>query len=366
MTLVLSGIIENDKRNPKGIAMPDIALRLNKDMLVLSAPLDARLQDQGFDIEKDAAYLALFEPDSVRDALRMELLAGATCLVANTASITPARLTHLSMEDRADEFVEASLAVAHELNPQHVLVEIAPCGLPLDASSKASLNENRSQYARAVRTFANRELDAFFLNGFTTCDDLKCALMGVRQASDMPVFASVDVLPSGTLSSGRGTLAKAVSVMEEYGATVAGFNTGAQAQDAVRLANEAAAACDLPLLVQLHVAERNPRQGSAYGREPLLLPRRYGRCCRATTRRRRAVFACDGGSHPCIHRRPCGSRDRLRRDAFRSGKTGEGRSSWLLGRPRGRRPRENCCGDGKGELMRRSFSGLRIGNGKPA
>ena len=56
MTLVLSGIIENDKRNPKGIAMPDIALRLNKDMLVLSAPLDARLQDQGFDIEKDAAY----------------------------------------------------------------------------------------------------------------------------------------------------------------------------------------------------------------------------------------------------------------------------------------------------------------------
>lgn len=272
MTLVLSGIMENDKRNPKGIAMPDIALRLNKDMLVLSAPLDARLQDQGFDIEKDAAYLALFEPDSVRDALRMELLAGATCLVANTASITPARLTHLSMEDRADEFVEASLAVAHELNPQHVLVEIAPCGLPLDASSKASLNENRSQYARAVRTFANRELDAFFLNGFTTCDDLKCALMGVRQASDMPVFASVDVLPSGTLSSGRGTLAKAVSVMEEYGATVAGFNTGAQAQDAVRLANEAAAACDLPLLVQLHVAERNPRQGVPTEENPYYCP----------------------------------------------------------------------------------------------
>ena len=46
------------------------------------------------------------------------------------------------------------------LKPQHVLAEVGPCGLPLDGSSAASLNENRSQYARAARAFEGAALDA--------------------------------------------------------------------------------------------------------------------------------------------------------------------------------------------------------------
>ena len=106
--------------------MTDIALRLNKDMLVLSAPLNARLARQGFDATRDVEFITLFEPDSVRDALRLETLAGATCLVTNTADVTPARLAHLSMEARAREFAVASLDIAQALSPQHVLVEIGP------------------------------------------------------------------------------------------------------------------------------------------------------------------------------------------------------------------------------------------------
>ena len=252
--------------------MPDIALRLNKDMLVLSDPLNARLARQGFDATRDVEFITLFEPDSVRDALRLETLAGATCLVTNTADVTPARLAHLSMEARAREFAVASLDIAQALSPQHVLVEIGPCGLPLDAASKASLNENRSQYARAVRTFADLSFDAFFLNGFATCDDLKCALMGVRQASDLPVFASVDVADDGTLSSGRGTLDEAVAVMDEYGATVAGFETRADAEVAAGLVRRMAQACDLPLLVQLAVAEHDPKQGEPTKENPYYCP----------------------------------------------------------------------------------------------
>ena len=251
--------------------MPDIALRLNKDMLVLSAPLHAQLERQGF-AARDVEFVTLLESDSVRDALRLELLAGASCLVANTADITPARLAHFSMEDRAQEFAAASLDIVQALSPQHVLVEIDPCGLPLDAESKASLNENRSQYARAVRTFAGLAFDAFFLNGFRTCDDLKCALMGVRQATDLPLFASVDVAEDGTLASGRGTLEQALAVMQEYGATVAGIAVGADADVAACLARRMAQATSLPLLVQLAVGERNPKQGRSTKENPYYCP----------------------------------------------------------------------------------------------
>lgn len=207
--------------------MPDIALRFHKDMLVLSSPVAPVLARQGFDVEHGLEFANLVEPEAVRDALRLSKMAGAQCLVTNTASITPARLAHRGMEDRGEEIVQTALSVVHALSPQHVLVEVGPCGLPLDATSKASLNENRDQYARAVRACSGQEFDALFLNGFGSPADLKCALMGVRQVSGAPVFASVDVDAEGLLADGRHTLEDALAVMMDYEASVVGFATAA-------------------------------------------------------------------------------------------------------------------------------------------
>lgn len=252
--------------------MPDIALRFDKDMLVVSAPVSAALSRQGVDVDRDLELMTVLEPDSIQEAMRLESMAGAQCLATSTAGITPARMAQVGMEDRAHDVARASLEVLRPLKPQHVLVEIGPCGLPLDASSKASLNENRDQYARAARLFAGEQFDAFFLNGFTTASDLLCALMGVRQVSDMPAFASVDVLADGTLASGRGTLEEACAIMGEYGASVAGFSTACGIEDACALAKRAEAACDLPILVQLEVAEHKPKQGGPTDANPYYCP----------------------------------------------------------------------------------------------
>lgn len=252
--------------------MPDISLRFHKDLLVLSAPLDTALNQQGANAERDQELMLFVEPDSMAETLRMEKLAGAQVLVAPTADITPLQLTHKGMEDTGAHLAEAALDLVVSLEPQHVLAEIAPCGLPLDASSKASLNENRSQYARAAHAFDGQTFDAFFLNGFTNTDDLKCALMGVRQVSDALVFASVGVLPDGTLTSGRGTLEEAAAVMNEYGASVVGFATVAGPEEAEALAKRMVAVTELPVLAQLEVLENNPKQGIATKENPYFCP----------------------------------------------------------------------------------------------
>ena len=241
--------------------MPDIEIRFDRDMLVLSAPLDAALERQGFDAVRDRQFLNLMESDSVLDALRMEAAAGAQCLVAPTSDITTARLAHVRMENSATELAKAAYDIVSQLKPQHLLVEIGPCGLPLDSSSKSSLNENRSQYAAAARLFADKQLDAFFLNGFASTSDLRCALMGVGQVSPRPVIASVDVDEDGKLLGGRETFADALAVMVDFGAAVAGFQTAAAPEQAAALAKQARAQVDAPILAQLFVRERAPRQG---------------------------------------------------------------------------------------------------------
>ena len=276
--------------------MPDIELRFDKDMLVLSAPIDAVLARQGIDSARDRQYLNLMEPDVVQDALNLEMVAGAQCLVTTTEDITRARLAHVRMDDDAERLAREALAIANDATPQHILVEIGPTGLPLNSSSKASLNENRAQYADAARLFGNEGFDAFFLNGFTSISDMKCALMGVAQVSDKPVFASMAIgeaalEPVTVPSDGSSTDAdaadqsashafsfyepvevstftgarkprtplpieqwpEAVAAMEDLGADVIGFETADSIPKAVEYAQQTARLTGLPLLAQLYV-----------------------------------------------------------------------------------------------------------------
>ena len=304
--------------------MADIELRFNRDMLVLSAPVDSTLARQGIDAARDREYLNLMEPDVVLDALRLEALAGAQCLVTTTEDITRARLSHVNMDADAARLAQAALGIAAELKPQHVLAEIGPSGLPLDATSEASLEESRGQYADAARAFGDGAFDAFFLNGFANVVDMKCAIEGVRQASGKPVFASMTVgnLPLAQEAASpvraeteagepplAGHLAEsypfavagferldeeparpvplavkaplspegwgdAVDAMAESGAAVIGFETAeplAKALDYARIACErlAAAGSRKPVLAQLRVVARPAERPTAKGLVPL-------------------------------------------------------------------------------------------------
>lgn len=251
--------------------MADIQLRFHRDVLVLSSPVAPVLARQGFDVDRDLEYANVVDPEAVRDALNLNLVAGAQCLVAATAGITPARLAHHGMEGRAPELAQAALATAAGLSPQHVLVEVGPCGLPLDPQSKNSLNENRDQYARAARAFEGLSFDAFLLNGFSNPTDLKCALMGIRQVSGVPAFASVDVDASGTLADGRHSLEEALDVMVEFEASVAGIQTSASLPEACALVKRLATTV-LPVLVQLSVGKNDPKQGEPTPENPYYCP----------------------------------------------------------------------------------------------
>lgn len=235
--------------------MADIMLRLHKDMLVLSTDVRAQLARLGVDAARDTEFTLLFEPEVVEEACKMDAFAGAQCFVAPTATFTPARLAQAGMEDQAADLARAALNVVETVTPQHVLIELGPCGLPLDVASKASLNENLDQYKRAALLFADAEdrFDAFFLNGFARVSDLRCALMGIRKVSSQPIFASVDVDADGALPALGEPFAEAVSVMAEYGAQAVGFRTAGTPAAAAALVREAAEVTYLPVLAQLDV-----------------------------------------------------------------------------------------------------------------
>lgn len=285
--------------------MADIQLRFHHDMLVLSAPIDYALARQGVDVHEDFEFTSLIEPEMAADALRLEALAGAHCLVTATEGICPARLAHARMEDRAADVATAALASVNANNPQHVLCEIGPCGLPLDPSSKASLKQTAQQYEAAARAFAGEGLgaghgagaghetgaehgagagvgksagslsdgshsglsgaslgfgavpstgegtpfDALFLNGMRTEADMRCAIEGVRKAYDGPLFASMDANEQGEFD--RMTVQQVVEAMR--GADVVGIRSSAAPETLCAAVRQMAQLTEAPILVQIRV-----------------------------------------------------------------------------------------------------------------
>ena len=265
--------------------MADLELRLNKDMLVMSSPVSRALDLLGMTSLHDQAYALLFEPEVIEEVYKLESMTGVQCVVADTAMIVPAELARLGMRDDAQAMADNAIKLAQAVKPQHVIVEIAPCALPLDASSKSSLLENRDQYTRAAKLYDDASFDAFFLNGFTRVADLKCALMGIRKVSDKLIIASVDVDGEGVLrrrgaasvavgseSAMQESIEDAIYAMEDLGADVVGFASGAPVDDLVALTNRARMSCGLPTLVQLDVASRDPEQEAPSYKNPYFDP----------------------------------------------------------------------------------------------
>lgn len=265
--------------------MADIQLRFHKDMLVLSSPIECELNRLGVTSEADRAYALLFEPEVLEELYKIEAITGVQCVVADTALLTPAHLARLGMTKDAKALATNAIELAMSVKPQHVLVEVGPCGLPIDTSSKSSLIENRDQYTKVAKLFEQDDFDAFFLNEFSRVADLKCALMGVRKVSDKPIIASVLLDRQGYLVRARGcavrsatpnafqeTLEDAVCAMNDLGADVVGFSTDAPADEAVRLLDRVRAVCDLPTLVQLEVRSRDAEQAAATSENPYFEP----------------------------------------------------------------------------------------------
>ncbi|ANE22261.1 hypothetical protein AAY81_02930 [Denitrobacterium detoxificans] len=241
--------------------MADIQLRFHKDMLVLSGSLSHAFGIQGFD-EAQQILLPVIEPEVVEETLRLQLATGVPCLVAPTGAITRARLAHVRASEKDAEIAQAALRIASAFKPQHLIAKIGATGLPIDPSSKSSLVANRDQYARAATVLGEEGVDAFFLDGMASLDDIRCALMGIRKECSTPVFVSVDAAEDGTFAGGRESVEDAARLAVEFEADVFGFRASAAPEALCSLARRVADATPLPLLVQFDVPEPPARRAT--------------------------------------------------------------------------------------------------------
>lgn len=167
--------------------MADLNLRLGRDVLTIAENARKSLLDSGLDVDQDINLTLAVEPEVVERAVSEDVRTGAQCVVANVFDFAPFALRKMRASSEAEKMAKTTVGFLQNKQVQHPLIRIFPSKLPLDQSSKQSLNEHADEYKFVAKLFDPLNIDGFLLHGFEDVTELKCALIGLRKATQKTI-----------------------------------------------------------------------------------------------------------------------------------------------------------------------------------
>ncbi|MCL1890544.1 MAG: homocysteine S-methyltransferase family protein [Coriobacteriia bacterium] len=238
--------------------MPDLHLRLGRDMLIVDGSLETMLQRADIPSDECAAYLNVLDPELIEDIHRRYLMAGAACISTNTSQATRAQLAQFGLEEQLEEINRAGVVAAREAGAPHILATMGFCwellalSEPCKQDEKQHYNRCFDHYLEQACALVAAEVDALLIESRTSLDDARCAVRAARTAcaamGSMPlVIASCTFLENGRMASCGSDVARAASVLEEAGADVMGLSCMEPAH-LIELMQQLASATTLPLI----------------------------------------------------------------------------------------------------------------------
>lgn len=230
--------------------MPDIQMRLGRDVLVVEGAMGTMLQRAGLPAGECPELLNITAPEMVGDVHRFYKLAGADCSVTNTFGGTSIKLAEYGYAGRVEEFNRAAVRIAKRDGAPHVLADVGPTGLVLRPLGSATFDELFAAFAEQIRALAAEKPDAILIETMTDIAEARCAVLAAKSACDLPVFVTCTFGLSGRMDLSGTDPETAAVVLQAAGADAVGMNCGLGPEQMLPLLRRMAAATKLPLIVQ--------------------------------------------------------------------------------------------------------------------
>ncbi|MGB4580295.1 MAG: homocysteine S-methyltransferase family protein, partial [Coriobacteriia bacterium] len=230
--------------------MPDIALRLGRDILVLDGAMGTMLQKHNLPAEQSFVQLNVTAPDLVVEIHRLYNLAGADCATANSFGGSRLKLEAYGLGDQVEDLNRAAVRVARASGATHILGELGPTGHVLEPLGSAHFDELFDVFAEQAAALALEHPDAIQIATMTDIAEARCAVLAVRSVTGLPVFVTCTFGLNGRMDlSGTGPEEAAV-ILEAAGASAAGMNCGLGPEQMLPLVERMARATALPIIVR--------------------------------------------------------------------------------------------------------------------
>ncbi|HLM67735.1 MAG TPA: bifunctional homocysteine S-methyltransferase/methylenetetrahydrofolate reductase, partial [Longimicrobium sp.] len=183
------------------------------------------LYARGVYINRCYDELSLTQPDLVREIHRAYVKAGAEIIETNTYGANRAKLARHGLDDRTAEINGAAARLAREAagDRAYVAGALGPLGVRIEPYGPTARDEARGIFREQAAALAAGEVDLFILETFADLEEIHQAILGVRDASDLPIVAQMVIREDGRTAFGSDAQLIAER-LTEWGVDVVGLN----------------------------------------------------------------------------------------------------------------------------------------------
>ncbi len=209
------------------------------------------LYAKGVYINRCYDELSLTQPDLVRDIHRAYVKAGAEILETNTYGANRPKLARHGLDDRVREMNVAAAQVARSAAGDRVYVAgaIGPLGLRIEPYGPTAREEARGFFREQAEALVEGGVDLFVLETFADLEEIHQAILGVREASELPIVAQMVIREDGTTAFGS-DVALLAERLGEWGAEVVGLNCSVGPSAMLSAADRLMASTSRPVVMQ--------------------------------------------------------------------------------------------------------------------
>jgi len=269
---------------------------------VLDGAMGTMLYDKGLYLNVCYDEVTLRQPQLVREVHDAYIRAGAELIETNTFGANALKLAGYGLADEVTAINRTAAELAREVagNQVSVLGAIGPLGVRIEPYGPTGRDDARALFRQQAAALAAGGVDGFILETFADLDELHAALEGVREASDLPVFAQMTITEDGTTAYGTEPAVIATQ-LTAWGADVVGLNCSVGPAVILDAIERMAVATDRPLSAQPNaglprdVGDRkiylaSPEYLATYSRRLIEAGVRFvGGCCGTTPAHIKAV-----------------------------------------------------------------------------
>ncbi|MGH9866738.1 MAG: bifunctional homocysteine S-methyltransferase/methylenetetrahydrofolate reductase [Candidatus Polarisedimenticolia bacterium] len=198
---------------------------LAHNIVVFDGAMGTELYSRGVFINRCFDEMNLLDPDMVKEVHRGYRRAGVDVLETNTFGANRVKLRNHGLEQKLVDINRAGAQLAREIAGDDVYVagSIGPLGMKIEPWGPTSLDEARQVFAEQAAALLEGGVDFFSLETFSDLQELRQAMLAVRELCDLPVAAHLTLEEDG--SSLYGTAPEVFTrMLDEWGADIIGVN----------------------------------------------------------------------------------------------------------------------------------------------
>ncbi len=206
--------------------MPDFrAVIENSRAHLFDGAIGTELYRRGVFINVCYDELNLKRPEVVREVHGAYRNAGAEILETNTFGANRVRLEHFGLGDRVAEINRSGAQLARGVAGDDLFVagSVGPLGIRIEPYGPTAREEARAFFKEQAEALAEGGVDLFIIETFSDLSEIEQAILGCRDAADLPIVAQMTIHTDGKTVYGVDPARIAVH-LDEADADVIGLN----------------------------------------------------------------------------------------------------------------------------------------------